>query len=194
MMRWLILLAIAGSVCAPFQVRADAVHLADGDSFRLGEHRYRLYGIDAPELHQECKDADGQSWPCGIRARTELRRIIATHPLECRSVETDRFGRIVATCMAGSRDIAEEMVRAGYATASGRPGTRSPYEDVQRQARAARRGLWAGTFEMPYEWRRNNPRGDEPEGSVITARDWLDRKIAEIRQALAEWFPSVFGH
>jgi endonuclease YncB( thermonuclease family) len=192
-MRWLISFAIAASFSFPNQALADAVRLADGDSFRLGEHRYRLYGIDAPELHQECKDADGKAWPCGTRARTELRRIIATHPLECRSVDTDRFGRIVATCMAGSRDIAEEMVRAGYATALGRPGTASPYEDAQRQARAAKRGLWAGTFEMPIEWRRANPRDDEPEGSVITARDWLDQKIAEIRQTLAEWFPSLFG-
>ncbi len=40
-----------------------AVRLADGDSFRLGEHRYRLYGIDAPELHQDCKDADGKHGP-----------------------------------------------------------------------------------------------------------------------------------
>ena len=193
MMRWLILLAIAGSISFPFEARADAVHLADGDSFRLGEHRYRLYGIDAPELHQECKDADGNAWPCGTRARTELRRIIGTHPLKCRSVETDRFGRIVATCWADSRDIAEEMVRAGYATASGRPRAPSPYDDAQRQARADKRGLWAGTFEMPREWRRGNPRDDEPERSVMTPREWLDQKIAKVWQALAKWFRSLFG-
>lgn len=192
-MRWLILLSIVGGVLLPAEVLANAVRLADGDSFRLGEHRYRLYGIDAPELHQECKDADGDTWPCGTRARTELRRIIATHPLECRSIDTDRFGRIIATCKAGGRDIAEEMVRAGYAMASGRPGVPSPYETAQAQARAAKKGLWAGSFEMPVEWRRANPRDNEPQGSVTTARDWLDQKLAEIRQALAEWFPSIFG-
>lgn len=125
--------------------------------------------------------------------RTELRRIIGTQPVDCRSVDTDRFGRIVATCKVGSRDIAEEMVRSGYATALGRPGIPSPYEAVQAQARAAKRGLWAGSFELPVEWRRANPRDDEPEGTVITARDWLDRKIADIRQILADWMPSVFG-
>lgn len=192
-MRWLISLFVTGTILLPIQAGADAVHLADGDSFRIGEHRYRLYGIDAPELRQECKDAEGEPWPCGTRARTELRRIIATHPVECRSIDTDRFGRIVATCKAGGRDIAEELVRAGYAMASARPGVRSPYEDAQAQARIAKRGLWAGTFEMPAEWRRANPRDEEPEGTVVTARDWLDRKIAEIRQALAEWLPAIFG-
>ncbi|ARQ00879.1 thermonuclease family protein [Pseudorhodoplanes sinuspersici] len=192
-MRWLISLSIVGGLLFPVQVHASGVSLADGDSFRIGEYRYRLHGIDAPELHQECKDIDGRVWPCGTRARTELRRIIATDPLECRSVTTDRFGRIVATCLAGSRDIAEEMVRAGYAIASGRHGAPSPYEDAQRQARDAKRGIWAGTFETPREWRRGNPRSDEPERSVITPRAWLDRKIAEIRKTLAEWFPSIFG-
>jgi len=192
-MRWLILGLIVSGALLPVQAHANGVHLADGDSFRIGEQRYRLYGIDAPELRQECKDADGQTWPCGIRARTELRRIIATHPVECRSIDTDRFGRIVATCKAGGRDIAEEMVRAGYATALGRPGTPSPYENAQAQARAAKRGLWIGSFEMPLEWRRANPRDDEPAGSVITARQWLDQKIAEIRDTLAEWLPSIFG-
>src|SRR5690349_7038050 len=77
------------------------VHLSDGDSFALGGERYRLYGIDAPELHQECTDARGNSWPCGTRARSELRRIIGTHPVQCRTLSTDRYGRNVAVCHAG---------------------------------------------------------------------------------------------
>lgn len=191
-MRWMmIVLAIAGSFSFPYQVHGNAVHLADGDSFRLGERRYRLYGIDAPELHQQCKDASGENWPCGTRARTELRRIIGTDPLECRAVTTDRFGRIVATCMAGTRDIAEEMVRAGYATADERPGASSPYRQAQAQARESKRGLWAGSFEMPQEWRRSNPRDDEI--PVTTAREWLDQKIGVIRQVFAEWWASIFG-
>lgn len=196
-MHWIILLAIAGSLSFSLHAHASGVHLADGDSFRLGEQRYRLYGIDAPELHQECKDADGEPWPCGTRARSELRRIIGTHPLECRTITTDRFGRIVATCMAGGRDLAEEMVRAGYATVSSRPGFPNPYEEAQRQARVGKRGLWVGSFEMPRDWRRSNPRTDGPPDSTVPSSSWLDRKIAETRQTLkqflAEWFPSIFG-
>lgn len=190
-MRWIILLAIVASFSWSSQLHAEAVHLADGDSFRLGERRYRLYGIDAPELHQDCKDADGETWPCGRRARTELRRIIGTHPLECRPVTTDRFGRIIATCVAGGRDVAEEMVRSGYATTFNRPGSSNRYDEAQAQARADKRGLWVGAFEIPQEWRRGHPR--DAESSVMTPRDWLDQKIVAIRQALDEWWASIFG-
>ena len=191
-MHSLILLLVL-ALLTPAHASANAVSIGDGDSFRLGEHRYRLYGMDAPELHQDCKDAEGESWPCGVRARTELRRIIATDPLECRSIETDRYGRIVATCLAGHRDVAEEMVRSGFAVAAGRPGKPSPYEEAQRQARAAKRGLWAGTFDMPREWRRGNPRHENEERAVMTPREWLDEKLAALRQLLSQWFPSLFG-
>jgi endonuclease YncB( thermonuclease family) len=167
------------------------VRLADGDSFSLGGERYRLYGVDAPELHQDCTDAAGRSWPCGSRARSELRRIIGTHPVECRTVATDRFGRNIAVCHAGGRDLAEEMVRAGFATITERFGSTNPYEAAETEARSDKRGLWAGKFDTPRDWRRANPR-DDAEPSPPTPRDWLARKGAEIWQGLSEWVQSVF--
>lgn len=178
------------SVATP--LHADPVQLADGDSFALGHQRYRLYGIDAPELHQECKDAGGRAWPCGARARSELRRIIGTHPVECRTVSTDRFGRIVATCEAGGRDLAEAMVRSGFATIIVRHGFSNPYESAQAEARADRRGIWAGTFDMPSDWRRSNPRKDVP-SAPETPRDWLARKSAEAWTSVSEWVKSALG-
>ncbi len=168
------------------------VRLADGDSFALGRERYRLYGIDAPELHQECTDTKGQAWACGTRARSELRRIIATHPVQCRTVTTDRYGRNIAVCHAGGRDLAEEMVRSGFATATDRRGSANPYEQAQAQARADKRGIWAGTFEMPNEWRRANPR-DPDSGPTETPHDWLLRAVAELWRAVMDWIRSLFG-
>jgi endonuclease YncB( thermonuclease family) len=186
-------LAVVSAVAlAGGEVRAEPVHLADGDSFTLGSQRYRLYGIDAPELHQDCTDAAGRSWPCGTRARSELRRIIGTYPVTCRIVATDRFGRSVATCHAGGRDLAEEMVRSGYATVIMRSGFASPYEAVQADARADKRGLWAGRFDTPSDWRRANPRDDAPQAQQ-TPRDWLARKSAEAWEALSQWMRATFG-
>jgi endonuclease YncB( thermonuclease family) len=166
----------------------QAVHLSDGDSFRIGDRRYRLHGIDAPELHQECKDSNGRNWPCGRRARSELRRLIGNHPLECQTMATDRFGRIVATCKAGGRDLAEEMVRGGYATVFARQGFVSPYEPAQQQARAEKRGMWAGSFEVPGDWRRANPREDAPAGG-FDAREWVARKATQAWQ----WLQATIG-
>lgn len=189
---WLAVVVTMLAAPALAQRGPQPVRLADGDSFSLGGERYRLYGIDAPELHQDCTDAAGRSWSCGTRARSELRRIIGTHPVECRTVTTDRYGRSIATCHADGKDLAEEMVRAGFATIVERRGATNPYEAAQAEARSDKRGLWAGKFETPRDWRRANPRDDAavPEP---TPRDWLAHKGAEIWQALSEWARSLLG-
>ena len=174
---------VAALCLIPTLALADPVQLSDGDSFRLGDQRYRLQGIDAPELHQDCKDSHGKNWPCGSRARSELRRLIGTHPVECKAITIDRFGRILATCTAGGKDLAEEMVRSGYATIFTRSGFTSPYEKAQAEARAEKRGVWAGTFDVPSDWRRANPREDQPSGGG-NARDWLSQVVAQVRHWL----------
>jgi endonuclease YncB( thermonuclease family) len=191
----LLVVAAALVLTAPIaRAESQAVRLADGDSFSLGRERYRLYGIDAPELHQDCTDPAGRTWPCGIRARTELRRIIGTHPVQCRTVSTDRFGRSIAVCHAGGRDIAEEMVRAGFATTIERRGSSNAYVTAQAEARDDKRGIWAGRFDMPGEWRRANPRGDDrAPPSPPSPRDWLARKGAELWQIVSDWVTQTFG-
>jgi endonuclease YncB( thermonuclease family) len=173
----------------PAVSQADPVRLSDGDSFRLGDQRYRLNGIDAPELHQECKDEKGHNWSCGIQARSELRRLIGTHPLECKAVTVDRFGRVVATCHAGGRDLSEEMVRSGFATVFTRNGVASPYERAQREARTEKRGIWGGSFDIPSDWRRANPREGEP-APGFNAREWLARTLSQAR----EWLQARLGY
>jgi len=191
----LLVIAAAFVLTAPVDVAAEPqpVRLADGDSFALGRERYRLYGIDAPELHQDCTDSAGKTWPCGTRARTELRRIIGTHPVECRTVSTDRYGRNIAVCHAGGRDIAEEMVRTGYATATAQRGYTNPYETVEADARSGKRGIWAGRFEAPREWRRANPRDDDGAPPPTSPRGWLAGKAAELWQTVSDWVKQTFG-
>jgi endonuclease YncB( thermonuclease family) len=186
-------IAQASIVPAAGQHGPQPVRLADGDSFSLGRERYRLYGIDAPELHQQCTDAKDHAWPCGTRARSELRRIIGTHPVQCRTVSTDRYGRSIAVCHAGGRDLAEEMVRAGFATIIDRRGSDNPYGSAQAEARAEKRGLWAGRFDTPRDWRRANPRDPESAPPPETPRDWLARKSADLWRAVSDWMRSVLG-
>jgi endonuclease YncB( thermonuclease family) len=188
-------LAIIASIAPAIgQQGPQPVRLSDGDSFSLGRERYRLQGIDAPELHQECNDSSGRAWPCGTRARSELRRIIGTNPVQCRTLSTDRYGRNIAVCEAGGRDLAEEMVRAGFATVIERRSVSGRYRDAQAKARADKRGIWAGTFDTPSDWRRSNPRVDDSRApSSPTRRDWLADKAAELWQALMEWIRPLFG-
>ncbi len=64
---------------------ADVI-IHDGDSLTLGNARYRLHDIDAPELDQVCLDENGGVWACGIQARDRLKEFIGG----VRSIATTR--------------------------------------------------------------------------------------------------------
>lgn len=131
----------------------------DGDSLRAGSgEEYRIFAIDAPELHQTCTDAKGKEWDCGRAAKNELARLIKGGDVSCVEKATDKYGRNVAQCRAkGVPDIGETMVREGYAIDLGRQ-TGYAYAGAESEARAAGKGIWAGTFQRPGEWREQNPR------------------------------------
>jgi endonuclease YncB( thermonuclease family) len=57
--------------------------------------------------------------------------------------------------MAGDVDLGEAMVRGGHAFDYARH-SRGRYAAAEREAREARRGLWAGSFERPENWRQRN--------------------------------------
>jgi len=183
-----ILWALALAACAT-AANAASISVADGDSFRMDGRHFRLQDIDAPELHQRCKDPQGREWACGRQARDELRRLLTQGPVSCQTITRDRFERQVAVCTAGGRDIGEAMVRNGWATAYKGRGFTSRYVSAENEARAARRGLWAGSFEAPRQWRQGHPREDEG-GEALSrgAQDWLRQKA----QALSTWFRSVW--
>ncbi len=169
---------------------AASISVADGDSFRMNGERYRLQDIDAPELHQNCKDGAGREWACGRRSRDELRKILTRDRINCRRVSRDRFGRFVAVCSAGGRDVGELMVRNGWATAYKGRGFTSSYISAENEARAAKRGLWAGSFETPRQWRQGHARDDD-RGEVLSpgAQDWVRQKT----EAVSRWFRSIWA-
>lgn len=134
--------------------------VTDGDTVRMGEHRIRLYGIDAPERGQTCTDDAGDNWPCGISATAVLRSFISEAQIECRRKDTDRYGRIVAACYKDGIDINAWMVRNGWAVAYTRYST--DYVGEETLARTERLGIWAGEFMTPEEWRR----GKRPTSAV----------------------------
>jgi endonuclease YncB( thermonuclease family) len=129
-----------------------AAVVADGDSIEISGARIRLQGIDAPELDQTCIDAEGRPWTCGSKAAQELRAHIRDRQLTCKPTGADRYQRALAICaLPDGSEINAWMVRQGWAVASGHAGS---YQFEQDEARAARRGLWAGRFDWPWEWRR----------------------------------------
>ncbi|MFG1298162.1 thermonuclease family protein [Xanthobacter sp. V3C-3] len=132
---------------------AGPATVIDGDTLDIAGIHVRLAGIDAPELKQQCVRRN-RPWPCGEAARRALEEAIGGARVSCASSERDVYGRPVARCRAGTLDLADHMVREGYALAyRGRD-----YAGAEAEARAGRRGVWSGTFEPPAEWRAAHPR------------------------------------
>jgi endonuclease YncB( thermonuclease family) len=123
----------------------------DGDSLVVAGIEIRLYGIDAPEYRQTCFRR-GRPWACGVDATRTLRALIANRPVGCRAREEDRYGRTVAACAVEGRDLGAAMVAGGHAVAYG------AYEQEERAARNAGRGIWSSRFEPPAAWRAKHPR------------------------------------
>jgi len=118
----------------------------DGDSITLGTERIRMRGIDAPEYQQTCQKA-GADYPCGKLARQSLVRLIAGRPVACSGWQRDRYGRLLGDCKAGDTDLNQAQVQAGWAVAFG------DFETEEAVAKAAKVGIWAGTFAEPQDWR-----------------------------------------
>jgi endonuclease YncB( thermonuclease family) len=144
----------AASAPAADQLLSGSARVADGDTIEIEAHRIRLEGIDAPETDQVCLDAEGKPWTCGIAARDALSLRIAGRIVSCATRGEDRYGRILATCSVGGENLNAFMVREGialdYAKYS-REYTRE--EDI---AREQQKGMWAGAFISPWDWRHRD--------------------------------------
>jgi hypothetical protein len=116
----------------------------------VGDKEVRLFGIDAPEFDQSCTK-DGMGWSCGAAAADKLSQLVTGKRVVCSSVGTDEYQRVLGRCMVGTTDINRAMVASGHAVAYRRYS--SDYVSAEESAKANKRGLWAGTFQMPSDFR-----------------------------------------
>jgi micrococcal nuclease len=120
--------------------------VVDGDTLLLDDGaRVRLLGVDTPET----KHPDRPVEPFGPEAaeftRSHVERRHVT--LEFDRERRDQYRRVLAYVYLGDWFLNEELIRAGYSRAE----TRFPYRQsmkrrflaAEKQARTARRGIWA---------------------------------------------------
>jgi endonuclease YncB( thermonuclease family) len=119
----------------------------DGDSLEVDGRKYRLNGIDAPDIDQICPDG----WPAGNEARHYLGQLIDGKQVVCIPLVGKRNDEIVALCRADGLDLGSAMVTAGQAFAF------VPYsaQYIAQEAVAVRmgRGVHAHHCISPWEWR-----------------------------------------
>jgi len=164
--RALLILALGHACVSPLQAGAKEAsfdlsglvkitRVVDGDSLRSGPLKIRVHGIDAPERKQRCKTAAGKDWDCGVAATKAMQDIIRSSPeLRCSLVDVDRYGRLIMRCLAGDTDIGKALVEQGLAMAYRRYS--QDYVTAEQNAERAKRGIWQGPFDAPWDWRKKN--------------------------------------
>jgi micrococcal nuclease len=135
----------------PIATIADAVVLSvtDGDGIAVRVEsrriRVRLEGIDAPELAQ----------PFGQDARAHLTRLVEGRRVTLHLTGADQGGRMLARVELGGVDVNVRMVRDGFAWHFTRYSDDGALAAAEREARAARRGLWSADGPVaPWEFRQ----------------------------------------
>lgn len=127
----------------------QVVGVTDGDTIKVLcegiQTKVRLNQIDAPERGQ----------PFGSKAKEGLSNLVFGRTVRLEVVDTDRYGRAVATVWLGETDANREMVRRGLAWIY-RKYLRDPtLIEVEAEAKSSGRGLWADPNPIPpWEFRK----------------------------------------
>ena len=139
--------------------------VVDGDTIHINNYKFRLEGIDAPEMRQQCKKESFKisffigftfykDYSCGRVSKEKLITKIDTTEIKCISSSKDRYKRYIATCYKGKTNLNQWMVRNGYAIAYRRYSKKYvPDEDFAKENKL---GLWQGKFMNPEKWRKLN--------------------------------------
>lgn len=97
-----------------------------------------LQGIEIVPVEQTCQTASGESWPCGMQARTAFRQWLRSRAVMCRLPQNDSGAAVATECTLGNEDAAAWLVTNGWA----KPAPGSAYEEAGRKAVEARLGIF----------------------------------------------------
>ena len=143
----LIILAISAHATTRY---GTVERVVDGDTivFKAGDaktQRVRLADIDTPEL--------GQSW--GGEAKAALKVWAENRRGEVRIVDTDRYGRSVATLWIDGQNINRRLVAEGHAWVYRRYLRDRALLSLEASAKASGLGLWSNEEAIePRIWRQ----------------------------------------
>ena len=139
--------------------------IIDGDTVHIKNFKFRLEGIDAPEIRQQCKKeflkissligfTFYKDYSCGKVSKEKLIKKINGSEIKCVFATKDRYKRYIATCFKGNTNLNQWMVKNGFAIAYKRYSKK--YVLDEDFAKENKLGLWKGKFMSPEKWRKLN--------------------------------------
>ena len=120
---------------------------------------YRIDGIDAPEIDQNCFNQEGNIYPCGRDAARALEKFIAGRKVRCDDLGPDPAykKRRLGSCSVDDTDLQQWLVKQGWAL-NFEPYAKGRFTLIEDGARGRQLGLWNGCFVAPRDFRRWNKR------------------------------------
>lgn len=142
-----------GRVVAVADGDTITVEIADGSNITV-----RLHGVDAPE--------GGQDF--GNRAKQFTSRMAFGKSVRLVIKDHDRYGRTVARVLVDGDDLCIAIVRAGLAWHYRQYSDDLELAAAEREAQAARRGLWVRSDAVPpWEYRHPAAASARPLGDQV---------------------------
>jgi endonuclease YncB( thermonuclease family) len=144
-------LVLAFSFPAYADFSGRVVSIADGDTLTVLVERQqvkvRLVEIDAPEKSQAF----------GNRSKQSLSDMCFDKEAQIQEKGKDRYGRTLGRVYCGGMDTNAEQVRQGMAWVYDKYVTDHSLYQLQDDAKAEKRGLWADANPMPpWGWRHSH--------------------------------------
>lgn len=136
-----------------------APEVIDSDILKFGTQRVILWGVDAPEKKQTCRQ-NNALWNCHDVAFRKLQLLAGRGEVVCHyQGGPDPFGRHFGICESGGEDLNAEMIKAGVALAF--EEETDAYLGQMAEAIGAGAGLWQPgvEFEEPWVFRRRETPG-----------------------------------
>lgn len=143
---WIIVWALAGFLlfsgslwpvsqahAGPSDVIEGPVTVIDAGTLKIGDKIIKLHGVIAPGARQKCKKGS-LPWLCGAAARKHMVELAQGKTIRCLKV-----GAYHGRCFKGGTDLAESLVRGGWAVPD---KTGLVYRDDEDAARESKLGMW----------------------------------------------------
>jgi endonuclease YncB( thermonuclease family) len=100
----------------------------------------RLSGMSLPRDGMTCKRLDGLAVPCLDRASSYLQLLVKGRAVACDRAGVATDGTDLGRCRVGETDIAEQMIRQGWASAT--EASEKRLVVAEAAARKQKLGIW----------------------------------------------------
>ncbi len=121
-------------------VPSPGIEIVDAATLRAGSMTVRIAGLALPAAERTCRRLDGLAVPCVSRAESYLELLVRGRAVACDRAGVAEDGVPLGRCRIGETDIAEQMVRQGWAEAADRD--QPALVMAEAQARRQKIGIW----------------------------------------------------